>query len=105
MLQLAIEEEDDATSRLAVPRSPLPVQPSRLSHGLGQDDQNLNPELQVQGELSPGHGMLGDCGGEVADIDNALLSDQVSHSMSPCFKWFSGILSDCVINHVKEFVY
>ncbi|CAM0954592.1 unnamed protein product [Alopecurus aequalis] len=80
LLQLAIEEEDDATSRLAAPRSPLPVQPSRLSHGPGQDHQNLNPELQVQGEVSPGHGMLGDCGAEVAHIDNALLGEQIYYT-------------------------
>lgn len=73
LLQLAIEEEDDATSKLA-----QPMQPSR------QDGhQNLNPGLQVHGgtvdggadasQQSMGHGMQG----EVADVANALFSDQV----------------------------
>ncbi|KAM0924984.1 hypothetical protein ACQ4PT_004523 [Festuca glaucescens] len=88
LLQLAIEEEDDATSKLAIPRS------SRLSHGLGQDDQNLNAELQVQGEnvaggapvtqQSLGHEIMGDYGGEVADVANALFNDQMyyDHELS-----------------------
>ncbi|XP_051209839.1 transcription factor VOZ1 [Lolium perenne] len=88
LLQLAIEEEDDATSKLAIPRS------SRLSHGLGQDDQNLNAELQVQGEnvaggapvtqQSLGHEVMGDYSGEVADVANALFNDQMyyDHELS-----------------------
>lgn len=85
LLQLAIEEEDDATSKLA-----QPMQPS------GQDDHhNLNPGLQVHGETvdgganasqqSVGHGMQGDCGGEVTDVANALFSDQtyyIDHELS-----------------------
>ncbi|KAF6996836.1 hypothetical protein CFC21_013129 [Triticum aestivum] len=81
LLQLAIDEEDDATSKLA-----QPMQPSR------QDGhQNLNPGLQVHGgtvdggadasQQSMGHGMQG----EVADVANALFSDQmyyIDHELS-----------------------
>jgi hypothetical protein len=99
LLKLAIEEEDDATSKLAIPRS------SRLSHGLGQEDQNLNAELQLQGEdvtqQSLGHEMLGDYGGEVADVANALFNDQVLRLMYPHLN-VTMELFDCIINHVKE---
>ncbi|KAE8768185.1 Pantothenate kinase 2 [Hordeum vulgare] len=77
LLQLAIEEEDDATSKLA-----QPMQPSRQ-----EDHSNLNPGLQVHvgnvaggaqaSQQSLGHGMQGDCGGEVTDVANALFSNQI----------------------------
>lgn len=95
MLQLAVEEEDDATSKLMIPRLPLVMQPSRQSHGLGQNDQNLNPDLQVQGspvaggatapQQSLGQGMQGDCAGEVSDVANALFHEQmyyIDHELS-----------------------
>ncbi|XP_006654646.1 transcription factor VOZ1-like [Oryza brachyantha] len=48
LLQLAgAEEEDDATSKLVMPRSPLPMPASsHEGHGHGQAGHNLNPVLQ-----------------------------------------------------------
>lgn len=92
LLQLAVAEEDDATSKLVIPQSTLPMPPSHESHGHGQDSQNLNPELQVQGEAvvggttmlqqSLGQEMQGDCGGEVGSVASAMFHEQVSHLMS-----------------------
>lgn len=72
LLQLAVaEEEDDATSKLADPRSPLPVPDSNQNiyehqHGHGQDTWMSNPEQQGESaQQSLEHGMQGSCG-EVA---------------------------------------
>ncbi|KAL5203341.1 hypothetical protein ABZP36_014293 [Zizania latifolia] len=47
LLHLAVaEEEDDATSKLVMPRSPLRTPSPHHSHGHGQGGHNLNPELQ-----------------------------------------------------------
>ncbi|KAF0925213.1 hypothetical protein E2562_015625 [Oryza meyeriana var. granulata] len=47
LLQLAgAEEEDDATSKLVMPRSPLPMPSSHESHGHVQAGHNLSPVLQ-----------------------------------------------------------
>jgi len=87
LLQLAVaEEEDDATSRLTVPRSPLQVQDIHQNQGQGhgQDVQmpNLNQRCEVvaggaaPSQQSPGQGLQGDCG-EVAAVANAMFNEEV----------------------------
>ncbi|GJM89075.1 hypothetical protein PR202_ga05671 [Eleusine coracana subsp. coracana] len=67
LLQLAVaEEEDDATSKLADPRSPLPVPDSHqnvFEHQHGQNAWMPNPEQQGGGaQQSLEHGVQGGCG-------------------------------------------
>ncbi|CAN6332404.1 unnamed protein product, partial [Urochloa humidicola] len=74
LLQLAVaEEEDDATSKLTVPRSPLQVPAFNQNQGHGQGVQmpNLSQQCEaVAGDAAPSQqslrqGVQGDCG-EVA---------------------------------------
>ncbi|TVU20602.1 hypothetical protein EJB05_36816, partial [Eragrostis curvula] len=89
LLQLAVaEEEDDATSKLADPRSPLPVPESHQNlyeHGHGQDGWMRNAEQQGEGaQQSLEHGVQEGCG-EVAAVTNAMFSDQmyfIDHELS-----------------------
>ncbi|CAN6337082.1 unnamed protein product [Urochloa humidicola] len=87
LLQLAVaEEEDDATSKLSVPRSPLqaPAFHQNQVHGHGQDVQmpNLNQQGEaVAGGAAPsqqslGQGVQGDCG-EAAAVANAMFNNQM----------------------------
>lgn len=91
LLQLAVaEEEDDATSKLAVPRSPqqVPAFHQNQGHGHGQDVQMPNLGQQgeaVAGGAAPlqqplGQGVQGDCG-EVAAVANAMFNDQFNDQM------------------------
>jgi hypothetical protein len=95
LLQLAVaEEEDDATSRLAVPRSPLqaPAFHQNQGQGHGQEVQmpNLNQQCEVvaggaaPSQQSLGQGVQGDCG-EVAAVANAMFNEQmyyIDHELS-----------------------
>ncbi|KAK3135083.1 hypothetical protein QOZ80_5BG0414370 [Eleusine coracana subsp. coracana] len=66
LLQLAVaEEEDDATSKLADPRSPLPVPDSHqnvFEHQHGHNAWMPNPEQQGGGAQQLEHGVQGGCG-------------------------------------------
>ncbi|RLM99902.1 transcription factor VOZ1-like [Panicum miliaceum] len=95
LLQLAVaEEEDDATSRLAVPRSPLqaPAFHQNQGQGHGQEVQmpNLNQQCEVvaggaaPSQQSLGQGVQGDRG-EVAAVANAMFNEQmyyIDHELS-----------------------
>ncbi|XP_062231887.1 transcription factor VOZ1-like [Phragmites australis] len=95
LLQLALtEEEDDATSKLVVPRSPLQVPASHQSHEHehGQDGRMPYPDQQcdaVAGGAAPAQrsltqGAQGDCG-EVAAVADAMFNDQmyyIDHELS-----------------------
>ncbi|KAL6620537.1 hypothetical protein ACP70R_035676 [Stipagrostis hirtigluma subsp. patula] len=93
LLQLPLaEEEDDATSKLVVPRSPLAEPEPHQSHEHGQDVRT--PNTQQQGEAVAGvsaaaqeylsQEVHGDCG-EVAAVANAMFNDQmyfIDHEIS-----------------------
>jgi hypothetical protein len=92
LLQLAVaEEEDDATSNLAVPRSPQLVPPfhQNQGHGHGQDIQMPNLDQQgdaVAGGSAPsqqplGQGVQGDSG-EVAAVADAMFNDQFNDQVA-----------------------
>jgi len=87
LLQLAVaDEEDDATSRLTVPRSPLQVPAFHQNQGQGHGQEAQMPNLNQQCEVVAGgaapsqqlldQGVQGDCG-EVAAIANAMFNEQV----------------------------
>ncbi|XP_062180747.1 transcription factor VOZ1-like [Phragmites australis] len=82
LLQLAMaEEDDDATSKLAVPRSPLPMLASHQSHEHGQNGRMPDPDQQCEAVAG---GAQGDCG-EVAAVANAMFNDQmyyIDHELS-----------------------
>lgn len=89
LLHLAVaEEEDDATSKLTVPRSPLQVSAFHQNQGPGQGNgqgvqmPNLDQQREaVAGGTPPSHqtdqGVQGDCG-QVAAVADAMFSDQVT---------------------------
>ncbi|KAL6838553.1 hypothetical protein ACP4OV_031609 [Aristida adscensionis] len=94
LLQLPVaEEEDDVTSKLAVPRSPLPEPAPHQSHGHGQGGRSSDPQqlgeavaggAAAAAQESPSQGVHGGCG-EVADLANAMFNDQmyyIGHEIS-----------------------
>lgn len=96
LLHLAVaEEEDDATSKLTVPRSPLQVPAFHQNQGHGQGVQMPNLDQQceaVAGGAPPSQqsdqGVQGDCG-QVAAVADAMFSDQVTSTLKwPSWKLF-----------------
>ncbi|OEL13206.1 Transcription factor VOZ1 [Dichanthelium oligosanthes] len=84
LLQLAVaEEEDDATSKFTVPRSPLQVPAFHQNHEQGHEQDVRMPNLEQQceavaGGAAPSQQSLGqgDCG-EVSAVANAMFNDQM----------------------------